>query len=202
MALFTRAFWQMEFSLHSLCPLGKSRGMADDFQYPGGFCRDWVADAWFNDCQSPSARCRGKKTHGPQALGRSRGGFTTKIHALCDRLGYPIKFILTGGQEADCTQAIPLLEGFSAEAILADKGYDSNAIVEFVEKIGAKVVIPPKKNRLVQRDYDKILYKERNRVERLFNKLKHFRRVATRYDKLDVTFLAFVYLASTFILLK
>ncbi|MEB3206372.1 MAG: IS5 family transposase, partial [Vampirovibrionales bacterium] len=105
-------------------------------------------------------------------------------------------------ETADCTKAISLLQGFSAKAVLADKGYDTNTIVEWVEKTGAEVVIPPKKNRLIQREYDKDLYKQRNLVERLFNKLKQFRRVATRYEKLDVTFMAFVYLASIFIILK
>ena len=90
-------------------------------------------------------------------------------------------FVITGGQVNDCTQAIELLGQHKAEAVLADKGYDADAIVEHVEAMGAKAVIPPKRNRKVQREYDKDLYKQRNRIERCFSKLKCFRRFATRY---------------------
>ena len=148
-------------------------------------------------------RCRGKKSAGPQALVRSRGGFSTKIHALCDSHGNPLRFILTPGQASDHTQAHALLEDFQAEeAVLADKGYDSNALVQTIPETGAQYIIPPTKNRQEQREYDTPLYKERNQVEHLFNKLKNFRRFATRYDKLDVAFLSFIHLAAIFLWLK
>jgi len=89
-----------------------------------------------------------------------------------------------------------------AQAVLADKGYDADYIVTAAETMGAQAVIPPKANRKIQREYDAELYKERNLVERLFNKLKHFRRVATRYDKTAVAFLAFVHVASICLWLK
>lgn len=89
-----------------------------------------------------------------------------------------------------------------AEAVLADKGYDADYIVEAVEKIGAIAVIPPKSNRNNPRKYDKELYKERNLVERLFNKLKHFRRVATRYDKTALSFMSFLNIAAICLWLK
>ncbi len=95
----------------------------------------------------------------------------------------------------DCTQAIELLGQHKAEAVLADKGYDADAIVEHVEAMGAKAVIPPKRNRKVQREYDKDLYKQRNRIERCFSKLKCFRRFATRYEKSKACFQALVALA-------
>ena len=85
---------------------------------------------------------------------------------------------------------------------MADKAYDTDAIVEFVIKQGATVVIPPKSNRVVERDYDKILYKERNWVERLFNRLKHYKRVATRYDKTSASYLGFLALASSMLWLS
>lgn len=108
-----------------------------------------------------------------------------------------MRFCLTGGQAADCTQAIPLLEGQNAEAVLADKGYDSDAIVRFIRrKMRAKAVIPPKKNRKVQRRYGKKRYKQRNIIERAFNKLKHWRRIATRYDRCNTTFAASIILAA------
>ena len=141
-------------------------------------------------------RLRRKRGQHKQALGRSCGGFSTKIHAACDALGNPIRFILSPGQASDCSYALPLLEGFEPQAILADKGYDADSILKAAESCGAQAVIPPKKNRTEQRTIDPILYKERNWVERLFNKLKNFRRIATRYDKTDSSFLAFVHLAS------
>ena len=113
-----------------------------------------------------------------------------------------MRFILTGGERNDCTQALALLENIKGEALLADKGYDANYIVEAAENMGAIVVIPPKKNRIIQREYDKDLYKERNVVERLFNKLKNFRRVATRYDKLALAYLSFVQIAAIYLWLK
>ena len=85
---------------------------------------------------------------------------------------------------------------------MADRGYDADYIITAIKEMGAEAVIPPKRNRNVLRDYDTYLYKERNLVERLFNKIKNFRRVATRYDKLDVTYLSFIYLASIYLWLK
>jgi transposase len=89
----------------------------------------------------------------------------------------------------------------AAEAVLADKGYDSDAIVEHIEAMGAKTVIAPKRNRKAQREYDKTLYKQRNRIERCFSKLKHFRRFATRYEKSKTCFQALVALACSWIIL-
>jgi transposase len=122
------------------------------------------------------------------ALGRSRGGLATKIHLLTNELGLPLDFLITGGQVNDCTEAIALLGQHQAEAVLADKGYGADAIVEHVEAMGAKAVIPPKRSRKVQREYDKNLYKQRNCIERCFSKLKCFRRFATRYEKSKVCF--------------
>jgi transposase len=142
-----------------------------------------------------------KKRGADPALGRSRGGLTTKVHLLCHQLGQPVDFVVTAGQAADCTQAVPLLGQRKAEAVLADKGYDADAIVQHIEASGAQPVIPPKANRKVQRPYDKILYKQRNRIERCFSKLKHFRRFATRFEKNKVNFEAVVALACSVLLL-
>jgi putative transposase len=95
-----------------------------------------------------------------------------------------------------------LIEGHDAEAVIADKGYDSDPLVRRIEGKGAQAVIPPKKNRKVPRPYDKHLYKERNKVERLIRLLKQYRRVATRYEKTDPNFLGFVYVAAVMILLR
>ena len=144
-------------------------------------------------------RKRGQKN---QALGRSCGGFTTKIHALCDTLGNLLRFIVTGGERHDSTQAIDLICKISGEAVLADKGYDTDAIVEAINTMGAEAVIPPKSNRLVQRVYDKHLYKERHKIECLFGKLKQFRRIETRYEKTKTAFMGFIYIASILLWLK
>jgi transposase len=94
-------------------------------------------------------------------------------------------------------EAVGLLEGQKAQAVFADKGYDSDAIVGFIRrKLGAKAVIPPKRNRIVQRRYGKQLYRQRNIIERAFNRLKQWRRVATRYDRCDATFAATLILAA------
>jgi transposase len=130
-------------------------------------------------------------------VGRSRGGLTTKVHRVTDGTGKPVKFQLTAGQTHDSTQATLLLEGQKADVVLADKGYDSDTILQYVEQgLKAKAVIPPKRNRILQRAYDKDLYKMRNLIERAFNRLKHWRRIATRYDRCDAMFTASIILAS------
>ena len=135
-------------------------------------------------------------------MGRSRGGFSTKIHIAVDALGNPVEFILTGGQQADVTQAKPLMLGHQADAVIADKAYDSDAVVDAAKRQGAEAVIPSKKNRKVPRDYDKHVYKERKKVEWFINLIKQYRRVATRYEKTARNFLGFVHVASIMVLLR
>ena len=117
-------------------------------------------------------------------------------------MGNPIRLILTPGNTADCTQAKLLLEGIIAADVLADKGYDSDAIIACIEQSGAGVVIPPKTNRVVQRLCDFALYCERNLVERFFNKIKHYRAIATRYAKRKRNYMALLTLVSTILWLK
>ncbi len=135
-------------------------------------------------------------------MGKSRGGLSTKIHAAVDALGNPVRFILTAGQRAEIGQANALIAGFSADYVIADKGYDSDAFIDSVDAIDAVSVIPPRKNRTVLRDYDEYRYCERNLVERVFQKLKHYRRIATRYERLAVTYLAMLSLVATIIWLN
>ncbi|QHW28166.1 IS5 family transposase (plasmid) [Rhizobium leguminosarum bv. viciae 248] len=137
-----------------------------------------------------------------QGLGRSRGGLSTKIHAATESLGLPVRLIASPGQRNDIAFAHDLVEGIQAAATIADKGYDADHLCDKITETGADVVIPPKRNRKLQRHYDADLYKERNRIERFFNKLKQFRRVATRYDKLLANFMGFVKLAAIAIWLK
>lgn len=145
---------------------------------------------------------RRAKKHGTQSLGRSRGGFSTKIHLTCDALGNALRFILTGGERNDITQAAKLIENFSAGAVLADKGYDANDFIRQIESQNSAVVIPSKVNRKVQRTIDEHLYKERHLIENQIGKLKHFRRVFSRFDKLAKNYLSFIYFASTIIWLR
>lgn len=109
--------------------------------------------------------------------------------------------ILTGGQVADITQGPALIDTIVGDAVIADKGYDSDAFVETITKTGAKAVIPPRRKRLKPRDFDREQYKARNLVERFFCRLKQFRRIATRYDKLAQRFNAFLNLACAYICL-
>ena len=117
-------------------------------------------------------------------------------------MGNPIKFILTGGEKSDFLQACPLLENQRAEAVLADKGYDADYIITTIQSMGAEAIIPPKSNRKTSRDYDAFLYKERNIIERMFGKMKHFRGIATRYSKTAISFLALVQFAAILLWLK
>ena len=94
---------------------------------------------------------------------------------------------------ADCTQMVELLKNLKFDAVLADKGYDSNEIVKIIEKQGAEPIIPPKKNRIIQRFYDKEIYKERHKIECLFGFLKHYRRLFSRFDKLKSRFTSFLH---------
>lgn len=100
---------------------------------------------------------------------------------MADEAGLPVAFRITPGQAAEYAQAISLLEGREAKAVIADKGYDSTEIVAKVESLGALAVIPPGRHWKQPRGYDRELYKQRNRIERCFNRLKHFRRFSTRY---------------------
>ena len=109
---------------------------------------------------------------------------------------------LTPGQQADVKQAQSLLEGYSPEAVIADKAYDSDPLVETIETKGAEAVIPPKRNRKQPRDFDKYLYKVRNVVERFINRIKQFRRVAPRYEKTGRNFVAIIQVASFMVLLQ
>ncbi|MDO8775877.1 MAG: IS5 family transposase [Burkholderiaceae bacterium] len=131
---------------------------------------------------------------GNQDMGRTKGGFNTKLHLAVDAHGMPIRVLITAGTTADCTQAGKLIEGLTAENLLADKGYDSDAIIAQAVEQGMKAQIPPKRNRKEQRHYDKELYKLRHLVENAFLHLKRWRGIATRYAKCSASFLAAVHI--------
>lgn len=135
-------------------------------------------------------------------MGRSRGGLTTKVHLRVDGLGDPQQVILTPGQVHDITQAPALMKEVDVEITIADKGYDSETFVKALESKEIEVVIPSRKNRKEPRDYDKHWYKMRNIVERTFNWLKRYRRIATRYEKTGQNFLGFFQLGCVMMLLR
>ena len=151
-------------------------------------------------CAAGAPKKNGGQTQ--QALGRSRGGFSTKIHVNTDALGNPLRLLLTGGQASDSPQAIPLLEGFDFDAVIADRGYDADQTLALIAEKDANAVIPPKKNRLAQRDTDWYTYKERNLVERFISQIKQYRRIFTRYEKYASRYMAFLCFAATLIWLK
>ena len=137
-----------------------------------------------------------------QALGRSRGGFSTKIHITVDGLGNPLRLRLTAGERHDITQAFALIEGWRFEHVIADRGYAAQDFIDLVVESGAEPVIPPKRNAKHPREYDHWLYRERHLVECFINKIKHFRRVFSRFDKLAKRYLAFLQFVSTLIWLR
>jgi transposase len=143
---------------------------------------------------------KGQQTR--ECLGRSKGGFTTKIHAVVDALGQAIRLTLTPGQRNDITQAPKLLEGIEHANVIADKGYDSNAFVNQLKAQNCIPVIPSRSNRKTLRPYDKYLYKERHLIECFFNKIKHFRRIFSRFDKKAAAFLGFLTYASIILWLR
>ncbi len=121
---------------------------------------------------------------------------------LADALGRPLRFALTAGQAHDVVAAPALLNGISGRGLIADKSYDTNPMRELLQDVGMEAVIPSSRRRKVPIPHDRILYKTRNRIERCFNKLKHFRRMATRYDRRHVHFLSFIHLAGAMLWMR
>lgn len=120
----------------------------------------------------------------------------------CDGLGRPVRFLIAPGQSHDILAVPALLEGQTPTAVLADRAYDANSFRRLLDRIGAKAVIPSTRSRKVPIPHDPVAYKLRNRVERCFNKLKHFRRFSTRYDRIASHYLAFVHLAAIMLWLR
>jgi transposase len=190
-----RTIRAVEHGLQTILPLVQTRGLgtsARRARWRRGVIKSF---ARFDDCSSPPTRRGRKRGQDSQALGRSRGGFSTKIHVAVSGDGQPVKLHLTEGQRHDVTCAETLLEGLKPEFVIGDKGYDSDPLRNEIRSIGAKPVIPSRRTHRIRR-HDRQRYKLRNVVERFINKIKNCRRVATRYDKLAVTFLGFVQIAS------
>ena len=156
------------------------------------------ADVLIDSSAVKAHRCAsGGKGESRQAIGRSRGGRTSKIHALTDAAGRPLLLLLSGGNVADCRVAAELLDDLPRGLMVhADKGYDSDAIRRQIEAAGSVPNIPPKSNRKWKNCFSPYLYRGRNAIERMFARLKDFRRIATRYDRLARNYLATVHIAA------
>lgn len=142
------------------------------------------------------------KKRGEQSLGRSRGGLTTKIHITVDGLGNPLRFRLSAGQRHDITQAESLIDGFHFVRVIVDRGYAAQDFVDWLVEQGIDAVIPPHQLAKQAREYDTWLYRERHLVECFINKIKHFRRIFSRFEKLDSSYLGFLHFVGTLIWLR
>ena len=137
-----------------------------------------------------------------QALGRSRGGFTSKVHAVVTGNGELLRYRLTGGQVNDITQAALLVHGLRGRAVVGDRAYDADDFLVCIASQGMAAAIPSRVNRRVSRPLDAAAYAQRNVIERLFGRLKEFRRVASRYDKTAASYAASLALAATVVVLS
>jgi transposase len=140
-----------------------------------------------------------------QAIGKSRGGSTTKIHLVCEKTGKPVHFHLSGGNLHDCVMAENLLDEVDTsdtERVIGDKGYDSDLIREKIEDLGAEAIIPYKSNRRHPEKLRKKTYRKRHRIENIFCSIKRFRSVATRYEKLALHYASIVAMACIILWLK
>jgi transposase len=133
-----------------------------------------------------------------EALGRSRGGFSTKLHALVTEHGRLVRYLLTGGEVNDITQAKQLVsKDIEGSGVVGDRAYDSNEFASHLEELELEVVIPSRANRVVLRRIDAEVYRRRNVIERWFGRLKQFRRIATRYDKTQSSYRGFIALGAS-----
>lgn len=185
--------------------MGQERALAGSLQGPAR-PGSGVAYARLDDGAGPPARSRPKKSSAEaEALGRSRGGFSTKVHALVDALGNPLRFTLTPGRAGDCPQAESLLafcggQKAAIRAVLGDKGYDSKNLVAHIESFfAAEAVIPSRKNAKEPREIDRELYKDRNKIERFLGRVKHT--VAWLHATTRRRAMAFLHVASIMTLL-
>jgi transposase len=175
-----------------------------------GYFKETQADAEYVMVDSSIVRVhqdamRARRCKDAEAIGRSRGGQTTKIHMACDALGYPLAFIATSGERGDATQAIALLRRSidnKTEACLLDCGYDSDDIRSCIMQTDSTAVIPQNPTRTGVLPFDKHLYKERHKVENLFQKMKRYRRIASRFEMKVTHFAAMITLACIMIWIK
>jgi transposase len=150
----------------------------------------------------PCSAGYGKNTQKQEALGRSCGGFSTKIHTTVDALGNPLKFILSPGHQHDIMQAKNLTADIFNASVIADTAYDANDFIESLKNQQCTPEIPSRKNRKNPTTYDPYIYKERHAIECFFGKIKHFRRIFSRYDKSAESYLSFLHFVGVLIWIR
>jgi transposase len=187
---------QLEHGLQAVPALGGARRLQDHFPGGVGRPRPGVRDDRRHDCQGPPPRTGLKRGTQSQAIGRSRGGSTTKIVALTDALGNLVRFELLPGQRFDTIGVPPLIAGLDFDGLIADAAFDSTWILEELDARGAKVVIAQHPRRAQPRALDTELYKWRHLIENFFAKLKEFKRIAMRACKTDTSFAAMIHAAA------
>jgi transposase len=190
-ARFARTVRTVHDGLQSLQPLVSTRHLEAGFRSASReIARQPLSDRQHN-CESPSGGKRRKRGEKNQAIGVSRGGRTTKIHAIVDSKGRPLNFILTGGHVHDSQVVEDVLDTPKAPlAITADKAYDSQKVRQQIKDEGALPVIPNRSNATKKAYCPKRFYRQRHKIENFFCRIKDWRRIATRYDKLARNFLA------------
>jgi transposase len=190
----------MELCLPAIPPLGEGRRLRADargLERTGRAARR-RADDRLDDRAGPPSGGRRKRGTQKEGFGRSKGGFTTKIHLRTNAEGLPIAAEITGGEVSDYKgyDLVMDAEAPDPKVFIADKGYDSDGVRADIEERGGVPVIPMRRGRKIQIAIDDFIYALRNRIERCFNRLKNARRLATRYDKTAASYLAFIHIAS------
>lgn len=207
MACVAACVWALDGCVYALQAMGRAWGVVENFDEAAKDSSSQSESRIYRQQYHSSASpCGGKpQKKGDQALGRSRGGFGTKLHIIIDPTMRLLDIVLTPGQRDDSTQAHRLIKtalNQGIRRIVADRAYDTNAIMSQIRIGRGKAIIPPRSNRKFPRDYNKDIYRQRNIAERFIARLKENRRVATRYDKLASHYLGFVLLATIMNYLK
>ncbi|MGH8727862.1 MAG: IS5 family transposase [Burkholderiales bacterium] len=203
MARSAETVWQLAHHLYPHESLVEERGVGSGIRAAAACSdrshQDRDSGVGQHHGQGASGRHRGAKKNGPQALGKSRGGWTTKIHMVAADARTAITFALSPGQAHDAPEGRKLLRRLGKAAqplhLLMDRAYEGDETRQLALDLGFIPVVPPKQNRLTAWQYDRAMYKRRNEIERLFRRLKGFRRIFSRFEKLDVMFVAFIYFA-------
>jgi transposase len=206
-ARHAKAIRQLELGFRALYPLEQAWGLGRSLRDTGfawAACRRGACYRFDNRAGAPTCSRRKRGNQEKQALGRSRGGFSTKIHLRTNAKGNPLTFDLTGGEVHDTQgfDALMKLHDAQPAKLLGDKGYDSDEIRNDLAKRGIEPVIPPRSNRTTPSEYDREAYKRRNLIERCVNRLKQFRRIATRYEKTARAFVSMLCIAAARLWIK
>src|SRR5271170_4769774 len=206
MARFTSEIWQLAHHLHPHESLEQGRCSGPSFRAPATPAnhphQDRSGVARQHHRQGAPRWDRGFKKNGPQAIGKSRGGWTTKIHLVAANARCALTFALSPGQAGDGPEGRELLRAWKSAPpdchLIMDRAYEGDETRQLALELGFTPVVPPKRNRISPWEYDQAMYRRRNEIERLFRRLKGFRRVFSRFDKLDVMFMAFIHFALIF----